>query len=280
MNVTHITRALGCAVLGAFAIACSDGTGGDPRVRVQLADAPSDLFASAVVDIGRVELLRAGGPAVVLTEDGGTHDLLDLQNGVTADLASLGIESGRYLQLRLTVTSATVTLASGLTFSDGSTSRALTIPSGAQTGIKINLRDGGSAGIDLVDGETIFVVDFDVSQNFVIQGNAGTPAGITGVTFTPLLRASVRNIAGSIAGTVTVGGAPLAGATVRATLTEPGTMEALETDEATAVTAADGTYRIWFLAPGTYDVTVDGRTGTESVVVAEGQAVTGVSFSF
>lgn len=280
MNVTHITRAAGIAVFGAFAVACSDSTGGDARVRIQLSDAPSDIFASAVVDIGRIELIRAGGSAVVLTQDGGTHDLLELQNGVTADLASLDIESGRYLQLRLIVTGATVTLASGLTFSDGSTSRALTVPSGAQSGIKINLRDGGNAGIELVDGETIFVVDFDVSQNFVIQGNIGTPAGITGVTFTPLVRASVRDIAGSIAGTVTLAGAALADATVRATLTNPGTMEALETDEATAVTAADGTYRIWFLAPGTYNVTVDGRAGTQSVVVAEGQAVTGISFAF
>jgi len=199
---------------------------------------------------------------------------------VTAELASLDIEAGRYHQLRLIVTSATVTLASGLTFTDGSTSRALTIPSGAQTGIKINLNDGGNAGVEIVDGETILVVDFDVSQNFVVQGNAGTPAGITGILFTPLVRAAVRNIAGSIAGTVTAGGSPLAGATVRAVLDEPGTMEALETGEATAVTDAEGEYKIWFLAPGTYTVSVDGRTGTQSVTVDESQSVTGINFTF
>jgi len=67
--------------VAAAGTACSDSTGGEARVTVQLADAPADVFASAVVDIGRIELLQNGGPAVVLTEDGGTHDLLDLRTG-------------------------------------------------------------------------------------------------------------------------------------------------------------------------------------------------------
>jgi hypothetical protein len=272
---------LAAAALAAAAMGCSDSTGGgDAQLTVQLADAPSDLYASAVVEIGRIELVPAEGAPIVVTENGGTHDLLDLQNGVAADLASLPIESGRYLQLRLVVNSASVTLAEGLTFNDGSQTKDLFIPSGAQTGIKINLNDEGEAGIDIVPGETILLVDFDVSQNFIIQGEPGTPAGITGVLFTPLLRAVVRNVAGSIAGAVTSSGSPLADATVRARLVDPGTIDALQTAEATAVTDASGAYKIWFLAPGTYAVSVDGMTGEQTVVVGESEDVTGVNFNF
>jgi hypothetical protein len=272
---------LAAAALAAAAMGCSDSTGGgDAQLTVQLADAPSDLYASAVVEIGRIELIPADGAPVVVTENGGTHDLLDLQNGVAADLATLPIESGRYLQLRLFVTSASVTLAEGLTFNDGSQTKDLLIPSGAQTGIKINLNDEGEAGVDIVPGETILLVDFDVSQNFIIQGAPGTPAGITGVLFTPLLRAVVRNVAGSISGTVMSAGSALADATVRARLLDPGTIDALQTDEATAVTDASGAYKIWFLAPGSYAVSVDGMTGEQTVVVGESQDVTGVNFNF
>lgn len=282
MNVAkRMYHALSTAALAALAVACGDATGGgSSQLTVQLADAPSDLYASAVVEIGRIEIIPADGPPIVLTENGGTHDLLDLQNGVTADLASLPIESGTYLQLRLVVNGATVTLAEGLTFNDGSQSKDLLIPSGAQTGIKINLNDEGQAGVAIVPGQTILVVDFDVSQNFIIQGAPGTPSGITGVLFTPLLRAVVRNVAGSIAGSVTVAGSPLADSTVRAQLTEPGTIDALQTAEATASTDASGAYKIWFLAPGTYAVSVDGRSGSQTVVVGEAENVTGVNFNF
>ena len=82
--------------------------------------------------------------------------------------------------------------------------------------------DAENSGIEIVAGETIFVVDFDVEQNFVIQGDPDTPAGIQGVLFTPNLRAVVRGVAGSIAGTVASSNTddPIEGLVVRATLTE------------------------------------------------------------
>ena len=44
------------------------------------------------------------------------------------------------------------------------------------------------------EGETtIIVVDFDVAQNFVIQGNPDTPAGIHGILFTPTLAEKSRD---------------------------------------------------------------------------------------
>src|SRR5690606_38469390 len=103
------------------------------------------------------------------------------------------------------VESAELTLAAGYQFEDGTTTQTLHVPSGSETGIKLKLRtaDGDEgAGIDIRPGETVLVVDFDVSQNFVIQGDPETAAGIKSYSFTPVLRAVVRDIAGSIAGSV------------------------------------------------------------------------------
>ena len=301
-------RRLATSILPLMAIAaasvsagCGDNTGpqdGTARVTVALTDAPDPMFAEAVVEIGAVSLIPAGGPPVMLTDAGGTHDLLTLQDGVMVDLATLDIDPGRYLQLRLVVLSASVTLAEGFEFSDGTMGpRDLSVPSGAQSGIKVNLRTVGEpAGVDISSGETILVVDMDVSQNFKIQGSAGTPAGIRDVKFTPLLRATLRDVAGSISGAVTYPSATPADETEFATITadlDPATssvLEAMQTTVVTTVAEADGTYKLRFLSPGTYDVsaaaTIDvGGTDTEftdgpqSVSVGEGENVTGVDFS-
>jgi len=288
----QLRYALGLAlVLAVGLVGCDDATGpdtGGAQLSVQLTDAPSDYFASATVEIGAVEIIPDDGPPVMLTEDAGEHDLLELQNGVTREIASLDIEPGTYLQLRLIVEGASVELAEGLEFNDGTTSKDLFVPSGAQTGIKINLRatdgNGEEAGVEIVQGETILVVDFDVSQNFVIQGNPDTPAGIQDVLFTPLLRAVVMDVAGSISGSVTSAsdGTGLEGLTVQAELQDSPVQEELETEMATATTDADGAYTIRFLSPGTYSVSVQDFEATSesplSVTVGEAEDVDGVDF--
>jgi hypothetical protein len=83
------------------------------------------------------------------------------------------------------VDSASVVLKEGYTFSDGvTTEMELTIPSGAQTGIKVQLLEPVQAEEEVV---TEIAIDADVEANFVIQGNPETPAGIQGILFTPHL---------------------------------------------------------------------------------------------
>lgn len=283
-------------VTGSIACESTAPESGPARVTVALTDAPSAMYDEATVEIGAVSLIPSDGPPIELTDAGGTHDLLELQDGVMVDLATLEIDPGHYLQLRLVVLSASVTLAEGYEFSDGTTSRDLAVPSGAQSGIKINLStadgDNGSAGVEITPGESILVVDMDVSQNFVIQGNPDTPAGIQNVRFTPLLRASLHDVAGSISGAVTY---PSATPDEEAELAEitadlnPGTSSVLEAMQTTMVTTSagsDSTYTLWFLSPGTYDVSaaatidaVEYTDGPQSVPVGDGEAVTGVDFS-
>jgi hypothetical protein len=288
---------LGLAVAG-----CGDSTGPDAPAtfKVMLTDGPAEYLASANVEIGEVWAIQAGGPPILLNSEGGSYDLLELQNGVMAELASAELDASiRILQLRLHVESADVTLGAGYMFASGENTQDLFIPSGAQTGIKINLRaDEGNedgAGVDLVPGETILaVVDWDVKQNFVFTGDTSDPTMMPDVLFTPLLRATVEDVAGSISGTITYASATPDEedeyADIEAMLTSSDVPVAeMETATASAVAAEDGTYTVYFLAPGTYDVsasaTIDGTTypvapvAPLSVEVGDSEDVTGVDFT-
>jgi hypothetical protein len=274
---------LASAIAAAFVTtACDSPTGnaGAARFTLLLTDAPHEYLESAVVDIGRIEL-RGDGAPIILTTDAGEYDLLLLQDGVTAALASTDIEPGRYSELRMFVTGARVTLKDGHTFADGSTTMDVAVPSGAASGIKVKLAgtDGKrGGGIDIRPGETILVVDFDVSQNFVMQGTPDTPAEIKGFLFTPLLRATVRDVAGSISGSVTAPDDVVTeGLTVTATLVDA------EPDDVAATTLVkeDGTFTLHFLAPGTYNVTVSDppaghSASTVEKAVGPAEHVTGV----
>ncbi len=282
--------------------ACGDTAGpeGTARVTVALTDGPGMLIESAIVEIGEVWAIQAGGPPILLTDAGGEYDLFNLQNGVMAELATADIPaSARLLQLRLHVLSASVALQEGKMFADGEVSQDLFIPSGAQSGIKINLRNAegnvDGAGVDLVPGETIlFVVDMDVEQNFVFTGSTADPQALPDVQFTPLLRATLNDVAGSISGTVSYDAAHTPDQETEyanieavldlATLEVP--LEEMETPTASAVANADGTYTVFFLSPGSYDVSatatidaVEYTDGPTTIPVSAGEAVTGVDFA-
>ncbi|MEX2465315.1 MAG: DUF4382 domain-containing protein [Gemmatimonadota bacterium] len=296
--VRHKTSklALAAAILGIGVAACDDGTGpsGDASVRVLLTDAPIDYVASAWVDIGAVEIIPANDDdPIVLTADGtdGFVDLLDLQGSVTHTLAEADIEAGDYSQIRLIVEAARVELAEGYAFNDESTEQDLFVPSGAQTGIKLNLRsadgDEESGHVTIASGETILVLDFDVSKSFVIQGAPNTPAGINGMIFKPTLRVVVSDVAASISGTVSteLEGVSVEGLLVTAVPEDDGSLEEYQTKEGTATTNAEGEYTVYFLVPGQYTVSVatpDGlTTNPDSVTVEldESEDATGVDFA-
>jgi hypothetical protein len=165
-----------------FVLGCSDPftgvPGGNGRLTVLLTDAPFpfDLVSEANVTIGRVDIVGESGVQTILEEER-IFNLLDLQNGVTAVLAEAALPPGRYPQLRLIVSSASVLLMDGRSFD-------LFVPSGSQTGLKILLADFEVAA----DGATTLTLDFDVSDSFIVQGNAETAAGIRGFIFRPVVK--------------------------------------------------------------------------------------------
>lgn len=298
MFSTKLAKLFGTTLLLATGLAaCGDSAGveGDASVRVLMTDAPSDYVDSAWVDIGAVELIPAGeGGPVTLAVDGtdGFVDLLDLQGGVTALIADADIPAGDYSQLRLIVEDARVALADGYEFNDGSTSKSLFVPSGAQTGIKLNLAgsagDGDGGPATIASGETVLVLDFDVNQSFVIQGDPEAASGINDILFTPTVRVVVQDVAATVSGTVstTVTGASVAGLVVTAEPTDEGSLEAYQSRTGTAVTDENGAYTIHFLVPGSYAVSIDdageglsANPAETAVELDNGEEETGVDFA-
>jgi len=272
MQTTSIRwiRNTALAALAAVTAACSaTDTGTTGQLTVQLTDAACSDIASADVWISEVYVIGgadSNGARFTISDQDQQYDLLDLRGGVTASLGTATIPTGSYTQLRLVVDSARVTLGNGLLFAGGGASVLVHVPSGSQTGIKVNF----SGPVQVTPGETILVVDFDVCRSFVFTGPAGLP---TGIIFTPLLHATVLDVAGSIAG--------VAGP-AEAKVTVVGILDG-DTVATAAADTVSGAYALRFLHPGTYTVSASAtgyQTATvNSVVVAEAQNVTGVDFT-
>jgi hypothetical protein len=177
-------------LIAASLAACDPGTAPQfSTVKVLLTDAPADVIASAEVWISQVYLQgvddSASETATEETPEAAGRvdlfndpenplllDLLTLQNGITADITdAIQVNAGLYEGLRLVVDSARVTLTEGTTFEDGENTATLFVPSGSQSGIKVQLNDV----VDAQDGETTtIVVDFDVQASFNIQESQST----------------------------------------------------------------------------------------------------------
>lgn len=171
-----------------FAACDSAGTDASGRVRVLMTDAPADEFAHAYVTVVRVELVGEGGTRV-LSDSARTLDLLTLRNGVTTTLAAEDVPEGDYSQLRFILADT-----ARIVFLDGGTSTRLKVPSGTQTGIKLNLPD---FEIDDDADEVEVLVDFDVNDSFVKAGVSGQ------YLFKPVLKTKRFEINGVIVPTDT-----------------------------------------------------------------------------
>jgi uncharacterized protein DUF4382 len=258
-------RGLVVGVVALLGLAACEGTGpAVGTVHLHLTDAPAPDIASATVWISRAELIPGGAGGVVVTDVPQVFDLLSLQGGVTALLGTATIPVGDYSQLRLIVDSARITLGGGATFADGSSEAVLIVPSGMQTGIKVNL----SGPVHVAPGETNVVIDFDVARSFVFQG--GSPP--SGASFKPVIHASAMDVTGSISGT-------------SLPVEARGKLLAIMGTDTVARSLADtltGSYTLHFLPPGTYtvaDSAVGFQVATQVVVVGPAQQVTGVNFT-
>ncbi len=268
MRINDLYRLILVASVAVGASACGD-SGSDPAqgmgtLTVRLADAPGEEIDSAVIWVSGASVVGEDGIHVIST-DTATYSLLDLTGGVTALLGSEEVPVGTYAQLRLLVDSARVTLKSPILFTSGSPSASLKVPSGSTSGLKVNLEN-----VQVVPGETVLLVDFDVSRSFVFQGPPGGPKS---ASFKPVIHATVMDVAGAIGGTVSPA-ASKAG------------LFAIQGADTIATASADsltGAYQIRYLAPGMYRVLAR-ATGyqdgvRDSVLVGNSQIVTGVDFT-
>jgi Domain of unknown function (DUF4382) len=259
---------LAVALIGLAAGCSSSESPSTGQMSVVMTDSPIANVQSATVWVSKVYLIGGSdstGTQYVITDTPAQYDLLQLQGGVTAALGTATIPTGSYSQLRMVVDSARLVLAGGLTFVGGADSATVMVPSGMQTGIKVNFQ----GPVQVTPGQTILVVDFNAAANFRLTGTALAP---TGVLFTPVLNATVQNVAGSIAGTVTPASSK---ATVYAIYTSSG-----DTLGSALADTTTGAYKIWYLPPGAYTVSAagSGLSATDTVTLNASQILTGVDF--
>jgi len=162
------------------------GTG---TLKVLLHDAPAD-YEAVNIFVERVEINNTEGDEgwQVISEPNQAYDILQLTNGNFELLADEELEPGFYPQIRLVVSRDNNSVVV-----DGET-HSLFIPSGEQTGVKINVDADISEGI-----EYTILLDFDAERSVVKTGQAPFP----GFLLKPVIRASNRAETGNIAGVVT-----------------------------------------------------------------------------
>ncbi len=180
--------ALGCAVIGAVMglIGCngtpSQGDGsaglgavsllsnypaGTNNMRLSLTDAPSRDLEQVFVNVDHAELfVKKGGKEarLIVAQDLGLIDLLQLKNGVLLPMHDLSLPTG------LEITGIRLVLKGTDNHSikkDGSRCEMQT-PSGQESGIKIHL----ASSFTLEENYTYsMVLDFDAGKSVVVKGN-------------------------------------------------------------------------------------------------------------
>lgn len=191
-------------IAGALALA---GCGGSSEstsqevgtLRVAMTDAPACGFDAVHVTVTRIRVHRSETAA---DEDGGWRDLtvspprklnlLELQNGVLADLGQIELEAGRYMQVRLVLDAAA---GSNTVTPTGGTELALRTPSAQQSGLKLK------HAFDVAADQTVdLVLDFDACRSIVKAGNTGN------YLLKPVLTAIPVVTSGTIAGSLGAAG--------------------------------------------------------------------------
>lgn len=231
-----------------FAAGCSttpDSQMGTLEVR--LVDAPIDKATEVNVAVNSVQVNNSETDTgwVTINEPNQTYNLLDLTNGAYAVLGEAQLEPGTYEQIRLVLDSE----GNNIVFEDGTT-ESLFVPSGAQSGLKLNVNAEIEAGFTYT-----LILDFNASKSVVKAGNSGR------YLLKPVIRASNMATTGIISGTVLPAEAK---SQVHAIVDE-------DTLTTTFADTTDGTFELVGIGEGSYTVAFEPRE--EGFV---GQDTTGV----
>lgn len=196
MNISIRTAvAIGClAVLAACGGSSGGGEGaGTGSLTLRIGDAPVDGAREVVVVFTGVVLHGPGGTRNIEFPEPREIDLLAYQNGATVDLLDgVEVEAGEYDWMRLEVIAEQNRNDGSYILFESGQQYPLYVPSGSQTGLKLNRPFTIAAG-----GITRLVADFDLRKS-IIQ-----PPGLSpNYLLKPVLRLMDELEVGSIAGEV------------------------------------------------------------------------------
>jgi hypothetical protein len=195
------------------------------------------------IDIQGVEI-TGQGKAVALNVTPGIYNLLDFANGVDTLIATGSLLTEKVQQIRLILGPNNSVVADSVSY-------PLTIPSGAESGLKIQVHQTLQAGVAYE-----VLLDFDAHQSIVLNGN-GT------YHLKPVIRAVENAISGAISGSLSQAG-------VAAAITASNSSGAYSSAPNSA-----GDFIIQGVPAGTYTVVVIPTAPHSSVVVSPVNVTTG-----
>ena len=281
-RIGHLLGWLALATLFLVLVACGGGGSaggagggiggtGSPStlgtVRFSLTDAPACGYDAVNVTIERVRVhtsssagdADAGWSEVVLSP-ARRFNLLDLTNGVLAELGTTTLPPGKYTQLRLVLgTNGGATPLANSVLPTGGSETALTTPSAQETGIKVGL------DVDIAAGETADVVlDFDACKSVVRRGNSGQFNLNPVISATAVVSSTGLRVVGYVVPALATGGATVsvqsAGVPVKSTKPD-----------------ANGAFVLYPVAAGTYDLAVSAPAHVTAVVTGVPVTTSGVT---
>ncbi|GLQ32759.1 DUF4382 domain-containing protein [Litoribrevibacter albus] len=156
------------AVLPLAVTGCGGGSSSSSSEKgsfsLSVTDAPVDDAENVVVEFTGVELKPADGESITITFDTPkTIDLLAQQNGSSAELLSdQSLEAGNYNWIRLAVNAEEDNVMDSY-IQIGGTQYELDIPSGSQSGLKLN-----SGFTITASGNANYTIDFDLRKSVVL----------------------------------------------------------------------------------------------------------------
>lgn len=155
------------------------------RLNIYMTDSPAS-FDSVNITFSRISA-HIDSQWISVQGDPVKINLLEWNNGRSILIGSAEMPAGHYTQIRLMIDAAEI-VVDGQHF-------PLTVPSGAQTGLKMGPE------FTILAGSTYeLVIDFDVERSIVINGPRHNPYSYK---LKPHLRCIPRAVTGAIGGTVT-----------------------------------------------------------------------------
>ncbi|MDX1619285.1 MAG: DUF4382 domain-containing protein [Balneolaceae bacterium] len=237
-----------------FAGCTTDSNSGTGTFEVRLHDAPAS-FDEVNVFVESVEVNRVGDADgwVTISEPQRSYDLLTLRNGAYEVLGEAQLEPGTYPQIRLTLSQ------DGHSVVVDGEPHDMFVPSGAQTGIKLEVNAEISEGI-----EYILLLDFDASRSVVSAAGQENPQ--LEYLLQPVISATNQAITGNIEGNA-----------------DPATVEPVvyaisgeDTLTSTYANASDGYFQLTGLEEGSYTVSVKPTaSGYETTNISDVQVTVG-----
>jgi hypothetical protein len=232
------------------------GGGGTGTMSLSATDAPIDhtMVDEAVIRVDKIrvhpEADAEGGFITLYDGDPIELNLLELHNGITAELVTADVPAATYRQIRLHVESARLRLVNGNVYDteDGS----LHLTSQDTSGFKVFI----DPPVAVISGfSTELLLDVDLSKTF-LPIPADDPLEADTYSLHPVIRVANLSTSGEIRGVVGTddesgGVVPRADATVY--ILPPGETDTANSIASTA-TEADGEYAVLGLPAGTYDV--------------------------